>query len=223
MEEREHSTRKEIMRLMHERGAMTAKEIGYTLGITSVGVRRHLASLEREGLAQTRIARGKMGRPSLEYMLTDKANEQFPRNYDLVATQLLDAMSGSQGQVGVNSLFQVRMQQLLQQYLPRMYGKPLAERVMELARIQEEAGYMATAEKTENGFVLIENNCAIYRVACRFQHACQFEIELFRKLLDADVTRIEHQIQGGHRCAYLVRAASKKTSREKQPRKRSSS
>jgi predicted ArsR family transcriptional regulator len=86
-----------------------------------------------------------------------------------------------------------------------MAGKNLSERVAELAKIQDEAGYMAVWEKTGEGFLLKEQNCAIYRVACRHQEACQFEIELFRRLLDADVTRIEHQIKGGRNCTYLVR------------------
>lgn len=204
MDERDNSTRKQVMRLLREQGALTAKDIAHLLGITSVGVRRHLSVLEREGLAQARIVRRKMGRPALEYTLTDQANELFPRNYDLIANQILDAVSTIQGDRGVDSIFSARMDQLLQQYLPRMRGKELPERVKELARIQEEAGYMATVEETKDGYLLLEGNCAIYRVACRFQHACHFEIELFRRLLGVPVTRVEHQMQGDRRCAYLV-------------------
>lgn len=93
----------------------------------------------------------------------------------------------------------------MRQYRPRMEGKNLAERVKELAKIQDEAGYMAVWEKTADGFILKEQNCAIYRFACRFQEACQFEIELFRRLLDADITRVEHQVKGERYCTYQVR------------------
>jgi predicted ArsR family transcriptional regulator len=86
-----------------------------------------------------------------------------------------------------------------------MEGKTLAERVAELARIQEEAGYMASWEITEGGYILRERNCPIYHVACRFQHACRFELELFRRLLGADITRFRHQVNGEESCAYLIR------------------
>src|SRR5207253_8759385 len=104
----------------------------------------------------------------------------------------------------VAEIFAGRMSQLYEQYSPRMTGKNLAERVQELAKIQEEAGYMARWEKADGGYLLKEQNCAIYRVACRFQDACQFEIELFRRLLEADLERVEHQVKGDLACTYFI-------------------
>src|SRR6185436_8427534 len=86
--------------------------------------------------------------------------------------------------------------------------KDLSGRVQELDKIQEEAGYMARWEKVTNGYLLKEQNCAIYRVACRFQDACQFEIELFRRLLDADLERVEHQVKGDLACTYFIPESS---------------
>jgi predicted ArsR family transcriptional regulator len=204
MEREIESTRRQIVNLLRQRGGMTAKDLAAALAITSVGVRRHLARLEQEGLARATLVRQKMGRPTYVYVLTEQAQDLFPKNYQTLATQLLDAVSETKGEDAVNSIFAARMSQLLRQYRPRMEGKDLAARVQELARIQEEAGYMAVWEKSGEGFLLKEQNCAIYGVACRFQQACHFEIELFRRLLDADITRLEHQIKGERCCTYLV-------------------
>lgn len=199
------STRQQLVKLLRTRGGMTANVLGKELGITSMGVRRHLAALERDELVRVNMQRQKMGRPTFVYTLTDQAQDLFPKNYHTLANQFLDAMHETNGAQGVATLFSARMNHLLNQYRPRMTGKNLSERVAELAKIQDEAGYMAVWERTNDGFILKEQNCAIYRVACRHQQACQFEIELFRRLLDADITRIEHQIAGQRNCTYLVR------------------
>ena len=209
------STRQQIIQLMRERGKMTARDIARELGITSVGVRRHLANLEKDGLASVQLVRQKVGRPTFIYSLTDQAQELFPKNYHSLATQLLDAIQVREGDKGIDSIFSARMDQLLSQYRPRMEGKDLQGRVRELAKIQDEAGYMALWESAPDGYILKEQNCAIYRVACRFQQACHFEIELFRRLLDAEVTRIEHQVKGERYCTYLIRQKPTRSSRSR--------
>lgn len=183
---------------------MTAGQLAGELAITSMGVRRHLTTLERDGLVRVRVQRQAAGRPTFVYSLTDEGLDTFPRNYHLLATQLLDAARTRSGESSVQTLFAGRMDQLYNQYEPRMRGKDLAGRVAELARIQEEAGYMAVWEKVEGGYLLKEQNCAIYRVACQFQDACQYELELFRRLLDADLERVEHQVKGDRACTYFI-------------------
>ncbi len=197
------TTRRQIFNLLRARGGMTAKDVAKELGITKMCIHRHLVALEREGLAQAQLVRQKMGCPTYVYTLTEQAHGNlFPKNYHTLATQLLEAVHETQGDHGVNNLFAARMEQLMQQYRPRMQRKNLAERVKELAKIQDEAGYIAIWERTADGFILKEQNCAIHRVACRFQEACQFEIDLFRRLLDADITRVEHQVKGEGYCTY---------------------
>jgi predicted ArsR family transcriptional regulator len=203
--EESSGTRREILRLMRINGGRTARQLADDLGITSMGVRRHLMTLERDGLVSAQTKRQPAGRPTFVYQLTDEGYDTFPRNYHLLATQLLDAVRSRAGEAKVEDLFAGRMDQLVAQYEPRMRGKDLAGRVEELARIQDENGYMSIWEKVEGGYLLREQNCAIYRVACRFQEACQYEIELFRRLLDAEVTRVEHQAKGDLSCTYLVR------------------
>ncbi len=206
------STRQHMLKLLRTRGGMTAQALAVELGITAMGVRRHLGALERDHFVRVEMQRRKIGRPTFVYALTDQAHDLFPKNYHTLANQFLDAVREKNGDAAVNNLFDARMNHLLKQYRPRMEGRnTLDERVAELAKIQDEAGYMAVWQKTASGFLLKEQNCAIYRVACRFQEACQFEIELFKRLLDADITRVEHQVKGDRNCTYLVR--ERKTAR----------
>jgi predicted ArsR family transcriptional regulator len=211
------STRRQILQLLRTEGNLTAQQLAEKLEITSMGVRRHLATLERDGLIRMQSRRQPAGRPTYVYGLTEAGFDTFPKSYDLLATQVLDVIRATEGDARVSQVFAGRMDQLYEQYAPRMAGKNLAERVRELARIQEEAGYMARWEKVKGGFLLKEQNCAIYRVACRFQDACQFEIELFRRLLDADLERVEHQIKGDLACTYFIPEASFRPARRVTP------
>lgn len=202
------STRRQILHLLRTEGNLTAQQLADHLNITSMGVRRHLMTLERDGMIQMQTQRQATGRPTFVYRLTEAGYETFPKSYDLLATQLLDVVRVNKGDAAVTQIFAGRMEQLYEQFAPRMAGKNLAERVRELANIQAEAGYMARWEKVKGGFLLKEQNCAIYRVACRFQDACQFEIELFRRLLEADIERVEHQVKGDLACTYFIPEAS---------------
>src|SRR5581483_2287435 len=204
----ELSTRRQILQLLRTHGAHTAQQLADQLRITPMGVRRHLMLLERDGLVHVQAQRQPTGRPTYLYALTEAGLETFPKSYDLLATQLLDVVRATQGDAQVTRIFAGRMDELYKQFAPRMNGKNLSERVQELARIQEEAGYMARWEKVKGGYLLKEQNCAIYRVACRFQDACQFEIELFRRLLNADLKRVEHQVMGDLACTYFIPESS---------------
>ncbi len=198
------STRRQILQLLRTEGNLTAQQLAEKLEITSMGVRRHLTTLERDGLIQMQTQRQPQGRPTYQYRLTDAGFETFPKSYDLLATQVLDVVRATEGDARVAQIFEGRMTQLYEQFAPRMIGKNLGARVQELAKIQEETGYMARWEKVKGGYLLKEQNCAIYRVACRFQDACQFEIQLFQRLLDADLQRIEHQVKGDLACTYFI-------------------
>lgn len=213
------STRRQILTLLRTHGAQTAQQLAAQLQITSMGIRRHLTLLERDELVSVQTERRAAGRPTFVYALTEQGRETFPKSYDLLATQLLDAVRATQGEERVAQIFYGRMDELYKQFAPRMNGKNLAERVQELAKIQEESGYMAHWEKVPGGYLLKEQNCAIYRVACRFQAACQFEIELFRRLLETDLERVEHQINGALACTYFI--PDKRALHSLHPRKQS--
>ncbi len=199
------TTREHILKLLRTQGGQTAQALADVLGITMMGAHRHLSALTREGLVRRESQRRPKGRPIFLYKLSEAGFDTFPKNYHVLANQLLDVVAAREGERKVEALFAGRMEQLLAQYAPRMAGKDLAGRVVELAKIQDESGYMATWQEIEGGYLLREQNCAIFRVACRFQQACQYEIELFRKLLDAEITRIDHQVQGDLHCTYFVR------------------
>lgn len=203
--DQEMSTRRQLLTMLKTGGPLTVGEMAKRLGITEMAVRRHLNTLERDGLAEARISRQAMGRPTHLYSLTALADDLFPKNYHHLALDLLGALEVEEGVTRVDRLFERRKENMIDKYGGRMAGKKLPEKVQELADIQNANGYMVELRQDEEGrFVLNEFNCPINQVASRYEQACRCELELFRRLLDADVERAECLMKGGMKCSYVI-------------------
>ncbi|WNS46203.1 metalloregulator ArsR/SmtB family transcription factor [Paenibacillus sp. MMS20-IR301] len=199
------STRRNIMMLLKMKGPLTIGALAEELGITEMGIRRHVLQLEQESLAKTKVVRQAMGRPMHVYSLTERAEDHFPKSYHNLALELLRELDHGSGQEAVNVLFEGRKRRMLAQYSPMMQGRGLEERVAELSSIQNAGGYMAEWSKEEDGsYVMREFNCPIRQVASQYRRACQCEHQLFEELLDAKVVRSECMAEGGQSCRYAI-------------------
>ncbi|MDR5694457.1 MAG: transcriptional regulator [Armatimonadota bacterium] len=200
------STRREILTLLKTRGPMTVKELSKSLGITAMGVRQHLATLERDGyVAPGGIRRGQ-GRPSRMYTITPRGDDLFPRTYQQFAIALLEDLRALEGEAKVMKLLEKRKERLLEEYRERLKGKAGAEMVAELARIRHEEGYLAEWKQVDtNTYLLIEHNCPIRHIADHFQQACHMEQALFAEVLGAEVNRSQHILKGELSCSYTIK------------------
>lgn len=200
------STRDRILQMMKTSGPLSTKEITGQLGITEMAVRRHLGTMERDGLIESKMVRQTLGRPTTVYGLTELAEGLFPKKYHTLTLDLLDELEQEYGEETVNRLFDRRKDKLNRQYEADMQGKDLLEKVQRLAEIQNENGYMTECETQEDGhFVLMEHNCPISQIANRYNHACECELKLFESLLDAKVERTECLAQEGRKCVYVIK------------------
>lgn len=202
------TTRKQILTTLRKRGPKNAHELAKVLGITGMGVRRHLNALERDRLVRAETVRQAMGRPTFVYSLTDAAELAFPKNYADISLDFLDDLHDVHGPELIEELFRRREKRLEQKYKER-FGKcaSLEQLVEALARVQEERGYMAEWAKDEDTvtYWITEHNCPIHAVAHRYTQACSSELSLFRAVLDAEVEQVECKAKGGERCVYSVR------------------
>lgn len=198
------------MLLLRKHPGITVAELAVELGISGMGVRRHLDALAAVDLAE-RAECGKhgVGRPPTGWRLTARGMELLPRRYDTFAVQLLDDLSEHVGNDAIAAVLRRRTDMLVSQYAGELSGATsLQERVEVLARIRDEAGYVAECHDEEGVMVLTENNCAVHRVAERYPAVCAMELALFREVLGpaVEVTRVAHTIAGDAVCAYRIRA-----------------
>src|SRR5207249_1318015 len=123
------STRMRILEYLQRNGRATVKELGELLGLTSTGIRQHLTVLERDGLVEVHEERGKVGRPTLVYSLTTKADSLFPKTYDLLASVLLAEIRSGQGNDKLHKMLHQVAKRLALPYEDRVRDKSYGERV----------------------------------------------------------------------------------------------
>ena len=202
--------RREILVRLRRDGAASPDQLAGAIGASRTGVLQQLRALEATGFVSRQTVRHGVGRPRHLYDITDEAQELFPANYGALAAGLLTAINAVGGEALVEQVFIARRRQIgdrvRQEIHDRVGAKAsLAERVRELAVLQDEQGYLANAVIGSDGTIrLREHNCAILDVARGARAACDAELDLFRDVLGANVVRETHIATGDRSCTYRI-------------------
>lgn len=205
------TTRRDLLLLLRTQPGITVNELARSLSLSVVGVRRHLEALSAEQLVMqvpAVRASGGVGRPPIGWRLSPTGLELFPRRYDALANDLLEDLAEEAGPETVEAVLARRTDKLAVQYASVLDGvDDPVERVRVLADLRDQGGYVTECHQGDGGEVLlIENNCAIHRVAEKHSVVCTMELVLFRRVLgpDVEVTRESHTMAGDPVCCYRV-------------------
>ncbi len=197
-----------ILYLLKTRGPQTAASLAGELGMTSMGARQHLQKLESRGLVAHFERAEQVGRPRHYWQLTDAAQARFPDRHADLNLALIENVRELFGDDGLEQLISQRERVTERDYQQQLGScKDLGQRVGKLAELRSAEGYMAEAvyDEEEQCWLLLENHCPICAAAERCQGFCRAELELFRRVLHAEVERTEHIVMGARRCAYRIR------------------
>lgn len=203
-------TRQEILDILRRRGEQTVRDLAGALDLTQMSVRLHLSVLQRDGLLQARQVHQPVGRPCRVYSLTERADDLFPKAYWQLAERLLDAVEQRGGSTAVERLLDGVIEGMELRYADRLRGKSLDERVETLVAILCDEGFMADAERQDDGFLVRANNCPYARVARSHPTLCGAECAFICRCLEggADsvaVERTRFRLDGDSCCCYRVR------------------
>lgn len=224
------SARQALLVALRKLGPATPDFLALELGVSRTAILQQLRALATAGLVSRTMERHGVGRPRHRYDLTPAAQAVFPSNYAGLAHGLLEALEAVGGDVLVEAVFAERRRrqtaEIRRRFTARGLGAaPLADRVRELAMFQDEQGYLCECraggdaatgdpgnpiEIAPDGVIrLREHNCAIFEVARDTPAACRSELELFRGVLGAVVTREAHIVAGDRTCTYRIEAPAR--------------
>ena len=200
-----------IMDRLKARGPQSVKILSKQLGMTTMGVRQHLADLETKGLlAQTQQERQTRGRPVHLWKLTKSGHNRFPDSHSQTTLELIDVIRSSLGEESLNQLIDSRSKKVEVNYRAELNAAApgLQQQIERLAQLRSDEGYMAEVRLLPDGWMLIENHCPICRAATNCQQFCKSELEIFQRLFEnnATVLRTDHLLEGARRCAYKITA-----------------
>ena len=204
----EPRTRRAIIHLLKQSGAMDAQAIADQLGISAMAVRQHLYALQDEALVAYQEEARPMGRPAKLWHLTAAADRFFPEGYAELTLSLIQSVHEAFGEAGLNRLLDIRTRQQLDAYHSQMKDQTsLQEQLKTLADIRTNEGYMAEVlPQADGSILLVENHCPICAVAEACTGLCARELEVFQAVLGdhVDIERTEHILKGARHCAYRI-------------------
>jgi predicted ArsR family transcriptional regulator len=186
--------------LLHKAGGMSIDELAEHLAVTRTAIRQHLAALERDGLVARGETRPTGRRPEQLYQLTDHAREQFPRQYQLLASALIDEVADIIGPEALATLM-------------RNLGRKLAldreQQVVDETKIVQhmnQAGYEAEVFFRSSGDQeIVAHNCVFHRLAAAHPVVCELDLALIGALGGAEVEHSECMVRGGNVCRFKLR------------------
>ncbi len=199
------ASREEIVHQLRARGASGADELAASLGVSKQCVRKHLEVLEREGYVEHAPERGERGRPAHVFRLTAKAEELFPKRYDLFAKAVLRQIGEVWGERGLNTILCGCAGEMVGDLRPELEQLGFDARVRRLTELLGEMGYEAEVERLEDGsYLLTEWNCPQPELARAYRQLCDQELIVYRELLETEVFRESRIAGGATRCSYRV-------------------
>jgi predicted ArsR family transcriptional regulator len=201
--------RRAVLDLLKRRGPSDAKDIASALGVTAMAVRQHLYALEDDGLVTFAAAPkdGGRGRPSKLWRADAVADALFADAHADLSVELIGNIKQVFGERGLDKLIAKRTEQQSAAYRAALASATtLKDKVKRLARLRNEAGYMAEAVPDGDGFLMIENHCPICRAAAACTGLCRQELDVFRAALGRGIVikRTDHILAGARRCAYSI-------------------
>lgn len=191
--------------LLEHKAGLTIDQITASLGITRSAVREHLGALERDRLvAPGAFAVSTGGRPGRRYALTPKGVAIFPKQYDLMARMLLQALTQHLGAGKAEGALRDLGVKLAAQLKARIPSSKLPERTRAVAELMKELGYEASvADSAEPTIEAL--NCVYHELAQRDQAVCALDVSLIEALADANIEHRACMARGDNACVFCLK------------------
>lgn len=203
-------TRQVILEVLHERGQATVDELVRALveriqhDITAVTVRHHLEILRGEGLVSPPMIkhRNTPGRPQHVFVLTEKALEHFPSNYQSLAANLLEQIKATLP----DSQVEVLLNQLADQmaHSAGVSGLPIETRLNKAVAYLNEQGYDAEWSSSAEGYVLHTRNCPYRKIVGNHNELCGMDNRLISELVGVKTQCVGRLSEGNPSCEYII-------------------
>ena len=202
-------TRDTALALLLRHGECTAADLATHLGVSVQVTRRHLRSLEDDGLVEASPSSEGPGRPSNYWRLTSKGQSRFPDGSEHFALGLMESLADSLPANAVQDLLEQQARQKATDYVQQIGTGSLKERVERLVELRRSEGYVAECEpdssQNPGGWVLSEYHCSVMRIAEQFPCVCDQELQLIRHTFpDCSVERVHWRLEKGHSCGFRL-------------------
>lgn len=205
----EDTTRERVLQLIMSDGPINAAKLADILGLTPAGIRRHISHLEESGqiaVYTDKPEKGVRGRPSRQYVATNRAHDEMPSAYSGIAAEALAFIEAKAGSEAVEEFAALRLADFEKKYSGHITATDPQGRVEQLAQALNAEGFAASVRPVAGVpmLQLCQGHCPVQDVAAQFPQLCEAEAKLFAKMLGTHTQRLVTLAGGGHVCTTNV-------------------
>ena len=168
------------------------------IGISRNAAHQQVVALEREGLIERGSAIRTKGRPSQGYLLSAAGRATFPRQYALLARQLLGELARHLGPDDLHRALQRIGLSLADSLRAEVGDEPDSAAIAGLMR---EVGYQSRADGDE----IEAHNCVFHDLAMADPAICEVDLALLRSLTGKEVDHRRCMALGGRSCRFAFK------------------
>jgi predicted ArsR family transcriptional regulator len=202
------TTRDQVLRIVRGHREATVSQIAETLGVTHQAVRRHIDGLRADGLIEARLERHGVGRPSLVFSATDRADGAAGQTYLQLLSRLFRHIEkepeGERRQM-LEDMFAGIAQEVAAEHVSEVRGLTLDERVAQVTRALETEGIADGWRKEGDIFHIHNGECPYLRLAELSDAPCRSDRQSIELLVGAAVEQTRRIVDGAPLCEYVIR------------------
>ncbi len=199
--------REQILKLLLEsRSGLGIDEIAEQLDISRNAVQQHLFSLEQEQLIKKDIFKSTGGRPSRNYVLTERGINYFPKQYSWFGNLVLSELKSEMSEDAFRQFMWRLGVKLAKTLLTQFDGKQPNEKIAALVDTMQSLGYETSLDINTGEPIIKASNCVYHDLAQQFTELCDFDHALISTLLDRPIKQTACMARGDCSCKFLIKS-----------------
>ena len=195
------STRERILALLlHAPEPLSTPALAAELGISRNAAHQHIGGLERDGLIERADRLVTRGRPSQGFRLSEAGTAFFPRQYALLARNLIAELARHLGPEALPASMARIGRDLAHQLAPRVSGE--GDPLPSIAELMRELGYEAHLAGADGDAEIEAHNCVFHDLAMRDAAICAVDLALLETLSGRAVDHRSCMARGERSCRF---------------------
>ncbi len=192
--------------LLRSEAPLAIQALAAELGISRNAAHQLVTALEREGLVERAAAIRTKGRPSQGFRLSAAGAATFPRQYALLAKQLLLELSQILSPDDLPKAM-TRIGETLATSFPGGLSTNPQQRLVQIAELMRGLGYDSHAIEAVDGPEIEAHNCVFHDLAMADPGICEVDLSLLRTLSGKSVEHRRCMARGERSCRFAFTPA----------------
>jgi predicted ArsR family transcriptional regulator len=192
--------------LLKSEEPLSVQALSAALGISRNAAHQHVIAMEREGLIERASSIRTKGRPSQGFRLSEAGNATFPRQYALLARQLLEQLAQHLGPDELRQAME-RIGLSLADSLRAGVGTDPSQRLTLIASLMRQLGYESATTDGPDGMEIEAHNCVFHDLAFADRTICEVDLALLRSLSGKEVEHRRCMARGERSCRFAFKPA----------------